>query len=615
MAIYHCTVKVIGRNEGKSAIAAAAYRAGAELTSVYDGITRDYTKKGWVEDKWIMLPEHAPKEYMDRSSLWNAVENAEKASNAQLAREVEVSLPVEMTREEQLEVVREFVQKNFVSQGMCADIAIHNPPVKNDRNQPIDADGNPTKDESKMIFKNPHAHILLTVRPISKEGKWEEKSKVEYLCMKDGEEKGFTAEEFQKAKLEGWEKQFKFIDEKKKVWLPASIGNERELKRVNRTPKTSQYGRKNPTVEFWNSDERVPEWRKSWEDCVNKKFDEIGQDIHIDSRSYEAQGLDRLPTIHMGPAAINMEKRADREIREGKAETDVVRSDIGDINRDIKKYNNWLLLAKTILEGKISKLKTAVASVAPIVAKKVNEVEELIDKIKENDEIFKLPADSKYKNHFSKETLRNMQEPDYIRTYVRYYKIDSFGAVTVAYKKAEKEMSVYQSTRLTNKQKVERLQDYMETYNMMQKVKKVYDESRKKSPVSKLIFDNLHKEELDEYNRLVEKLTGMLDGAPVTPKQWKKEIKALQTEIQELDKKIDKKYAELICGEAIEETVKRGGKAKSIEKDLQKKKGIVAQKNDEDNPGNDNPNRDRANAQNTEEQEVQKRKKPSWDAR
>lgn len=615
MAIYHCTVKIIGRNEGKSAIAAAAYRAGAELTSVYDGITRDYTKKGWVEDKWIMLPEHAPKEYMDRSSLWNAVENAEKASNAQLAREVEVSLPVEMTREEQLEVVREFVQKNFVSQGMCADIAIHNPPVKNDRNQPIDADGNPTKDESKMIFKNPHAHILLTVRPISKEGKWEEKSKVEYLCMKDGEEKGFTAEEFQKAKLEGWEKQFKFIDGKKKVWLPASIGNERELKRVNRTPKTSQYGRKNPTVEFWNSDERVPEWRKSWEDCVNKKFDEIGQDIHIDSRSYEAQGLDRLPTIHMGPAAINMEKRADREIREGKAETDVVRSDIGDINRDIKKYNNWLLLAKTILEGKISKLKTAVASVAPIVAKKVNEVEELIDKIKENDELFKLPADSKYKDHFSKETLRNMQEPDYIRTYVRYYKIDSFGAVTVAYKKAEKEMSVYQSTRLTNKQKVERLQDYMETYNMMQKVKKVYDESRKKSPVSKLIFDNLHKEELDEYNRLVEKLTGMLDGAPVTPKQWKKEIKALQTEIQELDKKIEKKYAELICGEAIEETVKRGGKAKSIEKDLQKKKGIVAQKNDEDNPGNDNPNRDRANAQNTEEQEVQKRKKPSWDAR
>ena len=465
MAIYHCTVKIIGRNEGKSAIAAAAYRAGAELTSVYDGITRDYTKKGWVEDKWIMLPEHAPKEYMDRSSLWNAVENAEKASNAQLAREVEVSLPVEMTREEQLEVVREFVQKNFVSQGMCADIAIHNPPVKNDRNQPIDADGNPTKDESKMIFKNPHAHILLTVRPISKEGKWEEKSKVEYLCMKDGEEKGFTAEEFQKAKLEGWEKQFEFIDGKKKVWLPASIGNERELKRVNRTPKTSQYGRKNPTVEFWNSDERVPEWRKSWEDCVNKKFDEIGQDIHIDSRSYEAQGLDRLPTIHMGPAAINMEKRADREIREGKAETDVVRSDIGDINRDIKKYNNWLLLAKTILEGKISKLKTAVASVAPIVAKKVNEVEELIDKIKENDELFKLPADSKYKDHFSKETLRNMQEPDYIRTYVRYYKIDSFGAVTVAYKKAEKEMSVYQSTRLTNKQKVERLQDYMETYN------------------------------------------------------------------------------------------------------------------------------------------------------
>lgn len=615
MAIYHCTVKVIGRNEGKSAIAAAAYRAGEELTSVYDGITRDYTKKGWVEDKLIMLPEHAPKEYMDRSSLWNAVENAEKASNAQLAREVEVSLPVEMSREEQLEVVREFVQKNFVSQGMCADIAIHNPPVKNDRNQPIDAEGNPTKDEGKMIFKNPHAHILLTVRPISKEGKWEEKSKIEYMCMRDGEEKGFTAEEFQKAKIEGWEKQFKFIDGKKKVWLPGSIGNERELKRVNRTPKTSQYGRKNPTVEFWNSDERVPEWRKSWEECVNKKFDEIGQDIHIDSRSYEAQGLDRLPTIHMGPAAINMERRADREIREGASENDVMRSDIGDINREIRKYNSWLGWAKAMLDSRINKFKTAVASVAPTVAKKVNEVEEFINKIKGNDEIFKLPSDSKYTDHFSKDELKNMQEPDYIRKYVRYYKIDSFGAVTVAYKKAEKDMKVYQSTRLTYRQKADRLKDYAETYQMIQKVKDVYDESQKKLPVSRMVFENLHKEELAEYHRLVEKLKGMLDGAPITPKKWDKEIKVLQKEIAELDKKIEAKYTELVCEEAIEETVKHGGKARSLKRNLEVKKDIVRQEDDDDDqPGSSDPSHGGISTRRSQEPEERKKKKPSWDA-
>lgn len=615
LAIYHCSVKVLGRNEGKSAIAAAAYRAGEKLTSIYDGITRDYTKKGWVEDKFIMLPDHAPQEYMERSQLWNAVETAEKTSNAQLAREVEVSLPVEMTREEQLEVVREFVQKNFVSQGMCADIAIHNPPVKNDRNQAIDADGNPTKDESKMQFKNPHAHILLTVRPISKDGKWEEKSKVEYLCMKDGEEKGFTAEEFQKAKFEGWEKQFKFIDGKKKVWLPGSIGNEKELKRVNRTPKTSKFGRKNPTVEYWNSDERVPEWRKSWEDCVNKKFEELEKDIHIDSRSYEAQGIDRLPTIHMGPAAINMERKADREVREGASENDVIRSDIGDINREIKKYNTWLILAKSMLESKISKLKSVIESVAPVVAKKVNEVEEFIDKLKENDELFRLPSDSKYKDHFSTETLREMRDPDYIRKYVRYYKIDSFGSVTVAYKKAEKEMKVYQSTRLTNKQKVERLKDYAETYQMIQKVKAVYDESQKKFPVSRMVYDNLHKEELAEYHRLVEKLNGMLDGAPITPKKWNKEIKTLQAEIAELDKKIEAKYRELVCEEAIEETVKYGGKARSLKHNLEAKKDIATQRDDDDNsPGNSNPSHDGMSIPVREDPEERKKNKPSWDA-
>ena len=615
MAIYHCSVKVLGRNEGKSAVAAAAYRAGEELTSIYDGITRDYTKKGWVEDKFIMLPDHAPQEYMDRSKLWNAVETAEKASNAQLAREVEVSLPVEMSREEQLAVVREFVQKNFVSQGMCADIAIHNPPVKNDRNQAIDADGNPTKDQGKMQFKNPHAHILLTVRPISKDGKWEEKSKVEYLCMRDGEEKGFTAEEFQKAKLEGWEKQFKFIDGKKKVWLPGSVGNERELKRVNRTPKTSQYGRKNPTVEYWNSDERVPEWRKSWEDCVNKKFEELEKDIHIDSRSYEAQGLDRLPTVHMGPAAINIERKADREVREGASENDVIRSDIGDINRDIKKYNNWLLLAKAMLESKISKLKSAIESVAPTPTHKVNEVEEFIDKLKENNEIFQIPSDSKYAGHFSKDALKDMREPDYIRKYVRYYKLDSFGSVTVAYKKAEKEMQVYQSTRLTNKQKADRLKDYAETYQMIQNVKAVYDESRKKSPVGKIVFDNLHKEELAEYHRLVEKLNGMLDGAKATPKKWDKEIKELQAEIEALDKKIEAKYTELVCEEAIEHTVKHGGKAKSLKRKLDGKIDDVKQKDRDDNPPeNSDPSHDGMSVPEGEKSEERKKNKPSWAA-
>ena len=100
MAIYHCSIKIISRGKGKSAVAAAAYRSGENLTNEYDGITHDYTRKGGVVHTEILLPDHAPTEYADRAVLWNAVEKIEKAKNAQLAREIEIALPKELTREQ-----------------------------------------------------------------------------------------------------------------------------------------------------------------------------------------------------------------------------------------------------------------------------------------------------------------------------------------------------------------------------------------------------------------------------------------------------------------------------------------------------------------------------------
>ena len=93
MAIYHCSVQVIGRNEGRSSVAAAAYRSGESLVNQYDGIEHDFTKKNWVEFTEIILPDNAPKEYSDRSTLWNTVEMSEKSKYAQLCREFELSLP------------------------------------------------------------------------------------------------------------------------------------------------------------------------------------------------------------------------------------------------------------------------------------------------------------------------------------------------------------------------------------------------------------------------------------------------------------------------------------------------------------------------------------------
>lgn len=138
MAIYHCSIKIISRGKGKSAIAASAYRSGEKIINEYDGIIHDYTKKGGIVYKEIMLPNRAPAELINRSVLWNSVEKIEKSKNAQLAREIEVALPVELNREQQIQLVKEYVKKNFVSCGMCADFAIHDK-----------KDG------------NPHAHIML----------------------------------------------------------------------------------------------------------------------------------------------------------------------------------------------------------------------------------------------------------------------------------------------------------------------------------------------------------------------------------------------------------------------------------------------------------------------
>lgn len=159
MAIYHCSVKVIGRNSGRSSVAAAAYRSGEKLLNEYDGVEHDFTRKNWVEYTNIILPDNAPKEYANRSTLWNAVEKIERAKDAQLCREFELALPIEMTKEQQIKIVEKFAEDKLIAQGMVVDIAIHNPPVTNDRHQPVDEQGKVTNDVTKMQFINPHAHI------------------------------------------------------------------------------------------------------------------------------------------------------------------------------------------------------------------------------------------------------------------------------------------------------------------------------------------------------------------------------------------------------------------------------------------------------------------------
>ena len=328
MAIYHLEAKVVSRGAGRSAVAASAYLSCSRLYNDYDGIQHDYTKKQGLVWQEVFLPEYAPQEWKDREQLWNAVEEVETAKDSRLAREFVVALPIELSRKQQIELLQEFIREQFVSDGMCADSAIH------------DTDGH-----------NPHAHILLTVRPLDEQGKWQYKTEKEYLCVRNGEEKGFTATEFKSAQDEGWEKQYPYKVGKKKVYMTPSAAEAQELIRADKHPKSTRYGRQNPISERWNSEDQLAAWRAAWADVTNRHLERYGHDERIDHRSNAARGLDEQPTIHEGVAAQALERKG-------------IIADRCEINRQIKADNALLRELKT----EIKKLAALVARTVPAIA-------------------------------------------------------------------------------------------------------------------------------------------------------------------------------------------------------------------------------------------------------
>lgn len=267
MAIYHCTIKIISRgaDSQQSAVGSAAYRSGEKLTNEYDGITHDYTKKTGIVHTEILLPPHAPSDFADRSILWNSVEKIEKSKNSQLAREIEVALPIELDREQQIRLVREYVQDNFVSAGMCADIAFHD--KKNG---------------------NPHAHIMLTMRPLEQSGEWGAKSKKEYVLDKNGHRIKLKSGNFKTRKVE---------------------------------------------LTDWNDKGKAEVWRQAWADVTNRYLAEQNIPQRIDHRSYERQGIEQIPTVHMGVAATQMERKG-------------IVTEKGEKNRQIREQNRLLKKVK-----------------------------------------------------------------------------------------------------------------------------------------------------------------------------------------------------------------------------------------------------------------------------
>lgn len=276
----HLNAKIISRGGEKpqSAVASAAYRSGTKLYCEYDGEVKDFSRKGHVIYSEILLPEYVPKEFADRSVLWNAVENFEKGSRAQLSREIEFSLPCELDADERLKAAKKFAEF-FRDKGMVVDMNLHSPDHAN---------------------PNPHCHLMLTMRPFQKDGTFlEKKCWREYDLDKNGQK------------------------------IPTKKGNDYKSHKVYATD--------------WDDRGNVEKWRALWADIETDFYRKNGYEITAEHRSFERQGIELLPTIHMGAAVTAMERRG-------------IQIEVGNMNREIKKINALIISSMENVERLTDKI-------------------------------------------------------------------------------------------------------------------------------------------------------------------------------------------------------------------------------------------------------------------
>ena len=316
LAIYHCSIKIIGRSTGRSATSAAAYRAGVKIYDEELGELFDYSKKRGIVFSEVLLCPNAPEEFINREKLWNSVQAIETQKNAQLCREIEVALPVELSREDQIRLVREYVKQNFTCSGMCADWALHDK-----------GDG------------NPHAHILLTVRPLKSNGEWGSKRKDSYALDDQGNKIPVIDPNTGKQKIGS---------RGRKMWERISV------------PSTD-----------WNDQSRAEEWRKGWADVCNKYLQGRAR---VDHRSYARQGKKQLPTMHEGYVARKIAKR-------GKKST------IIEYNADVRRTNDYSQATEQDLQAVEAELKQLNADLEKLKSEqkgqKKNELNERIRQLRE----------------------------------------------------------------------------------------------------------------------------------------------------------------------------------------------------------------------------------------
>ena len=283
MASYHCSVKMLSRSSGRSAVQFAAYISATKMHDERLGLTFSHTSKEEVYSSEMLLSDRCPDEWHDPEKFWNEVEAQEKQSNSQVARTWEIALPHELTMEQNYELAKEFAQ-SLLDDGMPAvQFAIH------------------------QKQGNLHVHIMASTRDF-KNGKWQSKEKKGYALDADG----------------------------KKIPVLDENGNQKFRGRKGKG-KEMLWERKTVKANIWNGREFIKVWRERVAEQQNAALEKYGFDVRVDHRSYKDQGIYKVPQIHEGYAARKMEQdgltsercQYNREVAEEN-------SMLAEINRQIK---------------------------------------------------------------------------------------------------------------------------------------------------------------------------------------------------------------------------------------------------------------------------------------
>lgn len=280
MAIYHLSVKAVSRSQGRSATAAAAYRAGCRIADERTGEIFDYSRRGGVDDSVIVLPDGAPSWATDRAALWNAAEKAEKRKDACVAREFEGALPDELPPSERRRLAVDFAQEMAQREGCAVDIALHAPGSKGD-------------------MRNHHFHLLRSTR----------------------------------------------------VMTPDGFGGKLETEKAGRDRRADL------------------EWyRARWAELVNERLMENGINARVDHRSLKDQGIDRAPTVHLGPTASAIERRTGQKSGRRQEAEDSLRAQ-RELAAELSSVDDEISLLESALKKTKAVMKTAMDQMSTVARK------------------------------------------------------------------------------------------------------------------------------------------------------------------------------------------------------------------------------------------------------